>query len=101
MDEVNIYKRILVPLDGSELGAAAIPYAETLGQALDAELVLFHVVQPVTMVGTAEVGVPYTQPVADENRRTSTMAYLDGVRKTLNKKRLKVSSEVALGSPPD
>lgn len=46
------FKKIMVPLDGSELAKAALPYAQLLaiqaGQMLSAELVLFRVVPEVT-----------------------------------------------------
>ena len=37
-----MFKRILVPLDGSKLGEQAIPHAEALARAFGAELVLFQ-----------------------------------------------------------
>ena len=39
-------KKILVPLDGSELAERALPYAGELAAALGAELVLLGVVPP-------------------------------------------------------
>jgi len=38
-----MYKKILVPLDGSELAEVALPYAEELAGRLDAEVILVHV----------------------------------------------------------
>jgi nucleotide-binding universal stress UspA family protein len=38
-----MYKRILVPLDGSELGELALPYAEELAEKLDSEIILLNV----------------------------------------------------------
>jgi nucleotide-binding universal stress UspA family protein len=38
-----MYKRILVPLDGSKLSEAVLPHAERLARALDVEIVLLHV----------------------------------------------------------
>jgi nucleotide-binding universal stress UspA family protein len=38
-----MYKRILVPLDGSELGEMALPYAEELAEKLDSEVILLNV----------------------------------------------------------
>lgn len=37
-----MYKRILVPLDGSELAEAALPYAEELAGQLGSEVILIH-----------------------------------------------------------
>ncbi len=40
-----MFKRILVPLDGSQLAEAALPVAGYLGERLGATLVLFHVIE--------------------------------------------------------
>jgi nucleotide-binding universal stress UspA family protein len=39
-----MYKRILVPLDGSETGEAILPFATKIAGPLDAELILLHVI---------------------------------------------------------
>jgi nucleotide-binding universal stress UspA family protein len=41
-----MYEKILLPLDGSELAEAAIPYATNLAEQLEAELYLLHVCPP-------------------------------------------------------
>lgn len=41
-----MYKRMLVPLDGSELAEVVLPYARELAGRLDLELTLFHVCEP-------------------------------------------------------
>jgi nucleotide-binding universal stress UspA family protein len=41
-----MYKRILAPLDGSELAEVAMPYAEELAEKLDSEVVLINVRAP-------------------------------------------------------
>jgi len=99
----RLVKRILVPLDGSELGAAAIPHAEALGQALGAELVLFQAIDPAAVhrLPNPEGGAPYPKAVAVDVQKTSAKDYLNGVRKTLKEKGLEVSSAIAVGSPPD
>jgi nucleotide-binding universal stress UspA family protein len=51
-----MFKKILVPLDGSKLAEKALPYAEALAQKFEAELILVWVVQrPILM--SAEYGV--------------------------------------------
>ena len=97
----RLVKRILVPLDGSELGAAAIPHAEALGQALGAELVLFQAIDPAAVQRLPSEGVSYTRAVAVDMQKVLSTEYLNGVRKTLKEKGLEVSSAIAVGSPPD
>jgi len=41
-----MFERILLPLDGSEIAEAALPYGEELGRKLGAEIILFHVCGP-------------------------------------------------------
>lgn len=41
-----MYKRILVPLDGSACSEAALPHAQALAEKFGAELVLMRVVEP-------------------------------------------------------
>jgi nucleotide-binding universal stress UspA family protein len=42
-----MYRKILLPLDGSELSELAIPHARELARAMDAEIVLLQVVDSV------------------------------------------------------
>jgi nucleotide-binding universal stress UspA family protein len=41
-----MFERILLPLDGSELAEAALPYGQELARKLSSELILFHVCEP-------------------------------------------------------
>ncbi len=95
----RLVEKILVPLDGSELGAVAIPYAEVLAQALMAELVFFQATPMTVTSGISEGGMLYGELA--ENMRASALAYLDSVAKPLKERGLKVSVAVALGSPAD
>jgi len=94
----RLVKRILVPLDGSKTGEAAIPRTEVLSRALGAEIVLFQVVGLVTVWGAYEGYVSYPEPPDPESRKASAVTYLDGVGKPLKEKGLSISSVVVLGS---
>jgi len=100
LQQKRLTKRILVPLDGSNLGEAAIPCAETLGSALKAELVLFQVVAPPRVWAGGEGG-SYVMPPDEEGLKASAMAYLGGVAKPLKEKGLNISNAVDLGSAAD
>ncbi len=100
LQERRLVKKILAPLDGSKLGEAAIPFIEVLAPALGAELLLFHVVEPVTTWGIYEGYPGYTTPPPDpESRRASAMVYLDGMAKPLKEKGLSVACVVEYGLP--
>jgi nucleotide-binding universal stress UspA family protein len=53
-----MYKRILIPLDGSERAEKVIPYVRELAQARGAHLLLLHVVEPPV------IATPVVTPVA-------------------------------------
>ncbi len=97
----RLFQKILVPLDGSKLGESAILYAEALGQELDAELVLFQVLEPLDKAWLSEPHTFYAMPPDIENRKSAAMNYLDGVGKSLKEMGLKAASAVAVGSPAD
>lgn len=98
----RLVKRILMPLDGSTLAEAAIPHTEVLSWALGAELVLIQVLMPLTIpIPLGEECVYPSMPQAEESRKASAMAYLDGVGKPLKERGLITSSAVNLGSPAD
>ena len=53
-----MYKRILVPLDGSDLAEAVLPYAQSLAQCLGSEIVLLRVtVNPVVEFSFADPAI--------------------------------------------
>ena len=95
LQDKKLVRKILVPLDGSEEGKTAVPWADTLAQTLGAELILFQV------VATVEALVPsYTSPGSDREK-ASAMAYLEGVEKSLTGRGLRTSRAVAFGPPAD
>ena len=59
-----MYKRIMIPLDGSELAQCALPHALELGRALDATLLLFYVRDPRS--GSVEAARRYLVYVRDQ-----------------------------------
>ena len=98
----QLVKRILVPLDGSLIGAAAIPFTEELAHAMNAEIVLLHSVQPVSVVATlAEVGTSLPEAAVASVKREEAAAYLDSIKNELGTKRLKASTVVCDGSPAE
>ena len=54
----EMYKRILVPLDGSPLAEKALDQAETLAKTFESEIVLFQVVHFMPIYGSPELVAP-------------------------------------------
>ncbi len=78
------YRKLLVPLDGSELAERAIPYAKAIAQVRDSEVILF------------------TSSIASAEQLDRPMkAYLELKTKELRSQGIKASSAVAYGIVAD
>ncbi len=85
-----MYKRILVPLDGSTLSEAVLPHAEKLARALDVEIVLLHVdVSPAPTFDPHES--PLTPPEEIKIMHTDEKNYLKNVCSKLEREGLRVT----------
>jgi nucleotide-binding universal stress UspA family protein/predicted transcriptional regulator len=96
--------RLIVPLDGSELGEAALPWAAYLGRTQNLKLVLTQVVPwpiyPATDgLGGYLPGEVYDE-VLEESRQEAT-DYLGGVRERLERDGLKAEVVVREGMPAE
>jgi nucleotide-binding universal stress UspA family protein len=99
-EERPMCERVLIPLDGSELGEAILPFAEKIAGPLDAEIVLVRVVEPLSAVeAMAAPGVvtPDTFPL----REMEAKRYLTDVEKRLTGKGLRVRARIQIGSPAE
>ena len=82
-----MYKRILVPLDGSETGEAILPFATKIAGPLDAELILLHAMAE----ANSEI-VLVTRAQAEK--------YLDTLTASLADKGIRVRPELRDGAGP-
>lgn len=93
-----MYERVLIPLDGSELAEAVLPFAEHVAGPLDAEVVLLQVVEPpsaISALGTGDIIGPDTLFL----RQVEAKRYLDTVAGRLQAKGLRVRTVLGLGAP--
>lgn len=94
-------KSILVPLDGSVFGEAALPCAEELARISGASLVLMQAVTPHHLeIELAETRSPHLAKLSQEYLEHATMAarsYLAGIRKRVSEKGIAVHSVVETG----
>lgn len=89
-------RHILVPLDGSQVAAAAIPYATALARAFDAPLALLAVVEPFP----GRPGMPSDQATEGDERRVATgTAYLESVATALRAPDLVIRTAIRHGNP--
>jgi nucleotide-binding universal stress UspA family protein len=88
------FKRILVPLDGSSFGEAALEPALAIAQAMDTDLVLFRVAQPIPRTrALADMPDVYNDVVAATNREAE--AYLVGLKARLDYDRITIEHRSA------
>ena len=98
-----MYERILVPLDGSKVGEAALPYVEELVSKLAAvqkvEASLLQVVSSTTWVVAGETSAPvsYTEKELEQIKKKA-MDYLDKAGEGLRSKGAIVKTKVSTGN---
>ncbi len=102
-------EKILVPLDGSKLGEAALRYIEEtlsrLAPGAKAEVILFHVVTAlrhdvhISGGGAGMITVPYSESEL-EQMKVDAMKYLEEVGENLRNKGATVTLKVSVGQLP-
>ncbi len=86
-----MYKKILVPLDGSAASETALPHAQALAKQFGAELELISVVVPTMM------GDPSMSNMIEKEEVNEETTYLDGKVAELNKAGYTASAKVTEG----
>lgn len=77
-------KKILVPLDGSKLAEQALPYATSLAEKYDAELILVQALPPQPIMPVGEFGVlPHDYGAIFAEEEKHAQKYLCGLRDDL------------------
>ncbi len=91
-------RHILVPLDGSQIAAAALPYAVAVARAASARISLLAVVES----SPTHIGLPSAVGrEGDERHVTESTAYLESVAAPLRAAGLAVTTVVRHGNPAE
>ena len=90
----SMYKKILVPLDGSELAKKALVHAEGLAKTYGAEIILFQVIPLMPIYGALEF---VTSVVVDEKQRKATEMSLTKLAEEMKTRGYKVTARVRVG----
>jgi nucleotide-binding universal stress UspA family protein len=85
-----MYSTVLVPLDGSHLAAAALSHAVAVARQFGTTLVLLHV------MAAASEAAPENSPERHASR-AQFEAYLDGLKRSLDRCEIEVSSRIESG----
>lgn len=95
----GLLTKALLPLDGSEVGEAAVPYMEELAVRLKTEVTLLQVVEPKYVATGAEPWdySPYRTEWL-EAMEQSARAYLAGIEQRLKAKGIVTSSRIESGA---
>jgi nucleotide-binding universal stress UspA family protein len=104
-----MFKRILVPLDGSRLSARALPYATEIARRFDAVVILMRIKQPDTIGSPLAVpsgGNPQVAAMLVDVTHEQNLKKLSSANRYINKHLRKLRSEgvkgykkVVLGDP--
>ena len=90
------FRKVMVPLDGSELAEAAVAPALALAESMAADMVLFRVAQRVPRTAKlAEMPDVYDEVVAASYREAED--YLNGLRQGLAYERISIEYRAATG----
>jgi nucleotide-binding universal stress UspA family protein len=107
-----MYKRLLIPLDGSRFGSRALTTAIEIAKRFNAEIFLLQVIKPAApippamgMTGTgspAEVKISMEVAAAEDKRNASlAKQYLSRKTRELRSRGIKASYQAVIGEPAD
>ena len=102
-----MFRRVLVPLDGSRFASRALRYAAEVAQRFSAEVILIHVVKPATAVidAATPIGVSAAaseiavQVALEADKRNAARArrYLSGKVRAMRSRHIRSSYRVLTG----
>jgi nucleotide-binding universal stress UspA family protein len=89
------FNKILVPLDGSEAGAAALPLAKNLARKTNAQLILLYVIS-YKVTGSLDFNVHFQEQLISMLRQQAK-EYLNSVADELKKENINCRQEIIRG----
>jgi nucleotide-binding universal stress UspA family protein len=97
MQEEDMYKTILVPLDGSKRAEAILPHVENLARSLNAEVIFFKVAEPSLMLEYDEVIDMSMYLEKSDKQKKEAEAYLASLQKTFREKGIEARTLIGHG----
>lgn len=94
-----MYKRVLVPLDGSTVAEAILPFLLEIAGPLDMDVVLVRVLEPIPP--TVLEGARHVLVEDVEARRADAAAYLAPIAERLRARGVRAETAVRRGEPAD
>ncbi len=95
-----MYKRVLVPLDGSELAEQVLPFAVLVAKALSSQMVLLRIFESVPEQWADPAHGRYLDQLTS-SFRNQAVEYLEGIAAPLRQDGLTVTCSAHEGNPAD
>ena len=92
-----MYKKILVPLDGSNRAESILPFVQSMAGSFGATVVLLKVDEPSLLLGFDEVIDMANYHLSRQKQRQETETYLSGIATTLRAKDIEPKNVVESG----
>lgn len=99
--EKPIFQRILIPLDGSTLGEAMLPWAKELARRTKSKLFLLHVIlSPDKLTGVSHYAISFEEQLIATLRKQGR-EYITSVAAELEREKLDFKHDLITGMPAD
>jgi nucleotide-binding universal stress UspA family protein len=97
-----MYRKIMVPLDGSKMAECVIPHVETVAKLSNASVELVHVIEPVELPtrGGIALSVDDLKQIEEHSKRDARKYLMEVVRR-LNSTGIKSHSKLLTGKAAD
>lgn len=97
-----MYKKILVPLDGSQLAECVIPHIEAIAKSLDGEVELISVIEPVEIPTRGKIALSDDDLKAINSEvKKEAHKYLNTVAARLKRSNIKAHPVILTGKPAE
>lgn len=97
-----MYKKIMVPLDGSPIAECVIPHIEAIAKACGSNVELISVVEPTEIPTRGKIALSDEDLKQIDNEvKKETHKYLDGISQRLNRSGVKANPVILVGKPGD
>jgi len=89
-----MYRKILVPLDGSKRAEAILPHVEVVARRFDAEIIFLQVIEPIPVM--TETTRAFDEQLVDQ-LSSNAESYLTGLRGSFSEKGIRARTLVTYG----
>ena len=93
-----MYKKILVPLDGSARAERILPHVEELAAKFGSQLVLLQIVEPIVLMAAPTDMGAYYDPTEIERLTEEATTYLQGLQAVLKTKGIQAEAIIDNGT---